>query len=88
MTPKRIGLIGFDGVVAVDLSGPADAFACANEAVNDPKGSYEVLVIASSGRPFVFPFRADIQTSANFQKRSISGHSRHSGRKCAAETGN
>jgi transcriptional regulator GlxA family with amidase domain len=53
MTPKRIGFIGFDGVVAIDLSGPADAFAVANEAVNDPKGSYEVLIIASSGQPFV-----------------------------------
>ncbi len=27
MVPKRIGLIGFDGVVAIDLAGPADVFA-------------------------------------------------------------
>ena len=26
MVPKRIGLIGFDGVVAIDLAGPADVF--------------------------------------------------------------
>ncbi len=26
MTPKRIGLIGFDGVVAIDLAGPAEVF--------------------------------------------------------------
>jgi transcriptional regulator GlxA family with amidase domain len=50
---KRIGLIGFDGVVAIDLTGPADAFAVANDAANDPKPSYEMVVIASSSQPFV-----------------------------------
>jgi transcriptional regulator GlxA family with amidase domain len=50
---KRIGLVGFDGVVSIDLSGPADAFAVANEADSDPKPSYEVVVIAASSRPFV-----------------------------------
>jgi transcriptional regulator GlxA family with amidase domain len=50
---KRIGFVGFDGVVAVDLAGPADAFAIANEAERDPKPSYEVLIIAPSSKPFV-----------------------------------
>lgn len=50
---KRIGFVGFDGVVAVDLAGPADAFAVANEAESDPKPSYDVLIIASSSQPFV-----------------------------------
>jgi len=40
-------------VVAIDLAGPADAFAIANEAESDPKPSYEVLIIASSSQPFV-----------------------------------
>ena len=53
MNTKRIGFVGFDGVVAVDLAGPADAFAVANEAESDPKPSYEVFIIASSSRPFV-----------------------------------
>ena len=53
MSIKRIGFVGFDGVVSIDIAGPADAFAVANEAENDPKPSYEVLVIASSGKPFV-----------------------------------
>jgi transcriptional regulator GlxA family with amidase domain len=50
---KRIGLVGFDGVVAIDLAGPADAFAVANEAGSDPTPSYEILIIASSSQPFV-----------------------------------
>lgn len=50
---KRIGFVGFDGVIAVDLAGPADAFAVANEAESDPKPSYEVLIIAPSSQPFV-----------------------------------
>ena len=40
-------------MVAIDLAGPADAFAIANEAESDPKPSYEVLIIASSSQPFV-----------------------------------
>jgi transcriptional regulator GlxA family with amidase domain len=50
---KRIGLIGFDGVVAIDLSGPADAFAVASETDGDPKPAYEVVVISPSSKPFV-----------------------------------
>jgi transcriptional regulator GlxA family with amidase domain len=50
---KRIGLIGFDGVVAIDLSGPADAFAIAKEMARDPKPDYEIVVISSSSKTFV-----------------------------------
>jgi transcriptional regulator GlxA family with amidase domain len=50
MMPIRIGLVGFDGVVAIDLAGPAEAFACAQ--VN-AKPCYEVLTIAASNRHFV-----------------------------------
>jgi transcriptional regulator GlxA family with amidase domain len=55
MIPKRIGLIGFNGVVAIDLAGPAEAFACA-EIPGGQNGSgrcYEVVTIAASNRPFV-----------------------------------
>jgi transcriptional regulator GlxA family with amidase domain len=50
---KRIGLIGFDGIVAIDLCGPADAFTIANEVAIDPKPDYQVIVIAPSNRSFV-----------------------------------
>src|SRR6266853_730567 len=55
MTAKRIGLIGFDGVVAIDLAGPAEAFACAEirEEKRKPERCYEVLTIAMSNRPFI-----------------------------------
>jgi transcriptional regulator GlxA family with amidase domain len=55
MTPKRIGFIGFDGIVAIDLAGPAEAFACAEikEGRDKSKRCYEVLTIASSSQPFV-----------------------------------
>lgn len=52
MKTKRIGLVGFDPVVAIDLAGPADAFAVANEAECDPKPSYEVIILAQSSKPF------------------------------------
>ena len=53
MNAKRIGLVGFDGVVSIDISGPADAFAVANETQSDPRPAYEVVVISSSSKPFV-----------------------------------
>ena len=52
VSTKRIGIIGFDGVVAIDVSGPADAFAVANEATGNPKPAYEVVVISASSKPF------------------------------------
>src|SRR4029077_4456120 len=55
MAPKRIGFIGFDGVVAIDLVGPAEAFACARvkEGENCSKPCYEVVTISASNQPFV-----------------------------------
>lgn len=50
MTPKRIGLIGFDGVTALHLVGPAEAFCAA--ALDDGYGGripcYEVCMIGVS----------------------------------------
>jgi len=55
MNPKRIGFIGFDGVVAIDLAGPADAFATARirEGRDQPSPCYEVVTIGLSNKPFV-----------------------------------
>jgi transcriptional regulator GlxA family with amidase domain len=55
MSPKRIGLIGYNGVVAIDLANPAEVFGSARigEAERDAKPCYEVLTIASSNRAFV-----------------------------------
>jgi transcriptional regulator GlxA family with amidase domain len=54
MTPKRIGLLGFDGVTASHLTGAADAFAAA--ALSDGFGScipcYEVWTIGLTAERF------------------------------------
>lgn len=52
MRTKRIGIIGFDGVVSIDVSGPADAFSVANETESEPKPAYEIVVISASDKPF------------------------------------
>lgn len=55
MKAKRIGLLGFDGVMALDLVGPIDAFRSA--VVEGPRGSlqacYEISVIGLTPKPFV-----------------------------------
>jgi transcriptional regulator GlxA family with amidase domain len=51
MRPIRVGILGYDGVQALDIIGPGDAFTIAT---GDPESRkcYEVLVIGSDGRPF------------------------------------
>jgi transcriptional regulator GlxA family with amidase domain len=54
MTPKRIGLIGFDGAGTIEMAGAAAAFACAQvqEGDRSPRRCYEVIVIGVSNKPF------------------------------------
>ena len=53
MTAKthRIGLIGFDEIQGLDLMGPMDAFAAAND-LTPGGGCYEIAVIGETARPF------------------------------------
>jgi transcriptional regulator GlxA family with amidase domain len=55
MKLKRIGLLGFDGVQALDLTGPAEAFAAARVEENGdgPQRCYEVVAIGLTNKPFV-----------------------------------
>lgn len=52
---KRIGLLGFDGIQALDLTGPAEAFSAAivEENGDGAQRCYEVLVIGLTAEPFV-----------------------------------
>jgi len=54
ITLIRVGILGFEGVMALDLVGPADAFASAQiEAGNgDLASCYEVTVIGLNSQPF------------------------------------
>jgi transcriptional regulator GlxA family with amidase domain len=55
MKQKRIGLLGFDGAMALDLVGPIDAFTTAtiDESSDQASGCYEVMIIGFNNRPFV-----------------------------------
>jgi Transcriptional regulator containing an amidase domain and an AraC-type DNA-binding HTH domain len=46
----RIGILGFDGIQALDLVGPSDAFTVATTASGER--CYEVVVIGISAKPF------------------------------------
>jgi len=69
MTPKRIGFIGFDGIVAIDLAGPADAFTYAEipGGQNGPRRCYEVVTIGLSNRPFVAESGLVFKPQKNFK---------------------
>ncbi len=47
--PLRIGLVGFDGVQTLDLTGPLDAFCAANQA---RPSAYAVTILGLEGAPF------------------------------------
>jgi transcriptional regulator GlxA family with amidase domain len=49
MNPKRIGILGFEGITALDLVGPAEAFATVRVG---GERCYHILTIGLSGRPF------------------------------------
>ena len=54
MKPLRIGFLGFDGVMALDLVGPIDAFtnAIVEESKDQMASLYEVVIIGLTNRPF------------------------------------
>ena len=58
MNPKRVGFLGYDGLQALDLVGPLEAFmAAVGEEGNGngnvpPQDRYEVLVIGLTDQPF------------------------------------
>ena len=54
MERKRVGILGYEGVMALDLAGPVDAFTsamCENER-GRPEGYYEVVVLGLTMKPF------------------------------------
>lgn len=52
--PRKIGLIGYNGVQALDLVGPSDAFASACVEAEDrtPRHAYEVFILGLTAEPF------------------------------------
>jgi len=76
MTQRRIGFLAFDGVQALDLIGPADAFAsdafqalAAESGDEVPPHPYEIVIIALRGRRFTtssgIVMRADTTVPTN-----------------------
>jgi transcriptional regulator GlxA family with amidase domain len=51
--PRRIGFIGYDGVTALDLVGPSEAFGAAwIEDGGALRRAYEIVILSPNGRPF------------------------------------
>ena len=54
MKPLRVGLIGYDGVQALDIIGPSDAFTIADIETDSGqrRPCYEVIIVGITNRPF------------------------------------
>ena len=53
MAVRRIGILGFNGVMALDVVGPFDAFSSVCIEDRDTLNGYEVVIIGFSHKPFV-----------------------------------
>src|SRR5215471_4665597 len=53
MAVRRIGILGFNGVMALDVVGPFDAFSSVCIEDRDTLNGYEVVIIGLSNKPFV-----------------------------------
>ena len=53
MKSRRIGIIGFDGVQALDVAGPADVFGLANDVLARKPAAYEVVLLGVKKGPIV-----------------------------------
>ncbi len=51
MKARRIGIIAYDGVQALDIAGPADAFSLANVVLARKSPAYEVVLLAPTKGP-------------------------------------
>jgi len=51
--PRRIGFVGYEGVTALDLVGPSEAFGAALiEEGGSLRRAYEIVILSPNGRPF------------------------------------
>lgn len=48
---RRIGFVAFDGITLLDLVGPLEVFAAANQMNSGHERLYDIVVIGSTGRP-------------------------------------
>ncbi|HXY70518.1 MAG TPA: DJ-1/PfpI family protein [Gemmatimonadales bacterium] len=53
MSRRRIGILGYDGIQALDLVGPAEAFAAVPAADGTAGAAYEIVIVALGRRRFV-----------------------------------
>lgn len=51
--PRRIALVGFDGIQSLDLVGPMEAFAKANTHLHDQASRYQILLASPEGGEIV-----------------------------------
>jgi len=80
-TRTRIGVIGFDGITALDLTGPAEVFAMArlDDAGGATHPAYEVVTLGLTGRPFTaesgltFKPRHTLETSPDLDTLIVPG---------------
>lgn len=56
---RRVGLLAFDGVMLLDLSGPAEVFVAANRQVPQ---AYEVVVLSPAGGPVATSIGAPVES--------------------------
>lgn len=71
MKAKLIGIVGYDGVTALDIAGPAEAFASAVIGKSDgnaaPQCGYKIVIIAATAKHFTSESGVVLKPHTTFQ---------------------
>jgi transcriptional regulator GlxA family with amidase domain len=67
--PRRIGFVGYEGVTALDLVGPSEAFGAAwIEDGGALRRAYEIVILSPNGRPFAAESGVVFRPHASLEK--------------------
>jgi transcriptional regulator GlxA family with amidase domain len=71
MKTRRIGIIGYDGMQALDVAGPADVFATANSRLNRKTAPYEVVLVGARKGPIATESGLSFYTDATMLRPGL-----------------
>jgi transcriptional regulator GlxA family with amidase domain len=71
MKTRRIGIIGYDGLQALDVAGPADVFATANSRIARTTAPYEIVLLAARKGPVATESGVSLYSDGTLSRRGL-----------------
>jgi transcriptional regulator GlxA family with amidase domain len=71
MKTRRIGIIGYDGLQALDVAGPADVFATANSRLERKTAPYEIVLLGLHEGPIATESGLSLYTDTTLSRHGL-----------------